>query len=232
MKVIEEECPLYKLGFKHESDKINQHRFYELYCDLLEKYRGREAMRMLEIGFGCGHHVHGSSALMWREYFDPKHNTGFILHEVDLDTPSHQKCLEDFLIKHGGYEKRNHASNVYLGNQGDKDFMESLLGKSGGNYDIIVDDGGHTSELSRNSFEVLWKSVKPGGLYFIEDLQVYQFGDRSLMDEIHGWIEQLATAKSKSPVEGKDKPDDMMWIACQHEMCVFRKKPERKGGIF
>jgi hypothetical protein len=44
--------------------------------------------------------------------------------------------------------------------------------QSGGNFDFIIDDGGHTNEQNFNSFMVLFqKALKPGGQYVIEDLQ-------------------------------------------------------------
>ena len=40
----------------------------------------------------------------------------------------------------------------------------------GGDFDMIIDDGGHTMEQMQISLNYLWDQVKPGGLYVIEDL--------------------------------------------------------------
>jgi hypothetical protein len=38
------------------------------FCLLFEPIR-RLSLNMLEIGFGCGHRVHGRGALMWSRFF-------------------------------------------------------------------------------------------------------------------------------------------------------------------
>ena len=41
---------------------------------------------------------------------------------------------------------------------------------------MVIDDGGHLMKLQQPSFEVLWDHVMPGGVYFIEDLDVVPAG--------------------------------------------------------
>ena len=56
-------CQLMALGKEHEDDKFYGHIFGDLYCETLIPFRNsRTKLRMLEIGFGCGHHNHGRSA--------------------------------------------------------------------------------------------------------------------------------------------------------------------------
>jgi len=43
------------------------------------------------------------------------------------------------------------------------------IGSKYGNFDIIIDDGSHIRELTANTFNALWKYVKSGGWYIIED---------------------------------------------------------------
>ena len=57
-------CALIHLGNKYGDDKFVSHTFGDLYCETMAPFRGsRVPLRMLEIGFGCGHHNHGKSAL-------------------------------------------------------------------------------------------------------------------------------------------------------------------------
>jgi hypothetical protein len=44
-----------------------------------------------------------------------------------------------------------------------------LPGKLGGLFDLIVDDASHDGLLTRKSFGLLWKLVRPGGYYVVED---------------------------------------------------------------
>ena len=57
-------CGLIRLGKVHGDDKFVSHAFGDLYCETMAPFRSsRTPLRMLEIGFGCGHHNHGKSAL-------------------------------------------------------------------------------------------------------------------------------------------------------------------------
>jgi hypothetical protein len=57
-------CALIHLGKVHGDDKFVSHTFGDLYCETMAPFRSSRApLRMLEIGFGCGHHNHGKSAL-------------------------------------------------------------------------------------------------------------------------------------------------------------------------
>ena len=37
-------------------------------------------------------------------------------------------------------------------------------------FDIIIDDGSHWDECQQKTLQNLWKFVKPGGFYIIEDV--------------------------------------------------------------
>jgi hypothetical protein len=46
--------------------------------------------------------------------------------------------------------------------------LQAVLGDA--TFDYIVDDGSHQPDHQVRSFELLWDRVKPGGKYFIEDI--------------------------------------------------------------
>lgn len=54
---------------------------------------------------------------------------------------------------------------------------------TGGAFDIIVDDGGHTSKQIFNTFEIMWPHVNRGGLYFIEDLSFSRMSNGGFFEE-------------------------------------------------
>ena len=115
--------------------------FLDVYEDFFSSIR-HQPMNILEIGV-----QKGGSVKMWAEYFSNSRITG-----VDIS----KKCL-------------NHASdriNIILGDQADEAFLQTL-----GNFDIIIDDGGHTMEQQKTSFSVLWHHINPGGFYVLEDLE-------------------------------------------------------------
>ena len=45
------------------------------------------------------------------------------------------------------------------------------LNKINGEYDLIIDDGGHTMKQQQITFGVLFAKIKSGGIFVIEDLQ-------------------------------------------------------------
>ena len=52
----------------------------------------------LEIGFGCGHHNHGTSARMWKKYFEGGSGPGLSLFEIEYGPyEPHEKCVGEFL---------------------------------------------------------------------------------------------------------------------------------------
>merc|ERR1712029_878213 len=49
--------------------------------------------------------------------------------------------------------------------------MGHFISETGGNFDIIIDDGSHVPNHQLVSFETLWPSIKPGGMYIVEDIE-------------------------------------------------------------
>lgn len=47
-----------------------------------------------------------------------------------------------------------------------------VLSRISGVYDLIIDDASHDGAKSRQTFELLWPLVTPGGYYVLEDWQV------------------------------------------------------------
>ena len=48
--------------------------------------------------------------------------------------------------------------------------LNRFKSEHGGDFDMIIDDGGHTMEQMQTSLNHLWDSLKSGGVYVIEDL--------------------------------------------------------------
>lgn len=57
------------------------------------------------------------------------------------------------------------GEQIVIGDQSSKSFLGSFEP-----FDIVVDDGSHTMNGQITSFEVLFKNLKSGGIYVIEDL--------------------------------------------------------------
>lgn len=59
---------------------------------------------------------------------------------------------------------------LYHFSQEDREMLNNFMSNVENYFDLIIDDGGHNMEQQQTSFGVLFKLVKPGGLYVIEDL--------------------------------------------------------------
>lgn len=89
--------------------------------------------------------------VLWNKYFGFENCQ---IYGIDID-PS---CTQ--------HEHNN--IKIIIGDQGDKNFLESIM-KSIPSPDILIDDGGHTMMQQINTFEVLYDHVKRGGIYLCED---------------------------------------------------------------
>jgi hypothetical protein len=118
--------------------------------------------------------------------------------------------------------------NLYIGAQEDPEVLQEIVSKNEGpGFDIIIDDGGHTMKQQQDSFRVLWPLVRPGGLYFIEDLET----------SYEGYLEKYASAGYITTAEsikllfdkmvmcgfyGHECPDYVR-MECSRNICVFQK---------
>jgi SAM-dependent methyltransferase len=130
-----------------KTDKgLSGHYYTELY-DIFFLPLKNKAAKILEIGIASG-----DSLKMWRDYFPRATIYGIdIVPKTELDSDR---------IK------------TFVADQANRSQLESFVGKSGGHFDIIIDDGGHHMNHQQISLGFLFKYVKPGGYYIIEDLHM------------------------------------------------------------
>lgn len=115
-------------------------QWYERYAE-----RMRESAKLvLEIGIDLG-----KSHRMWRDYFPNARVIG-----LDSD--------RQYVVDLGP------RIQTILGNQNDPHMMNLLA--LDGPFDLIVDDGSHIPQHQIYSFQQLFSSVAPGGVYIIEDI--------------------------------------------------------------
>lgn len=116
-----------------------------------------EPITLLELGYGeydpvAKNHdnpdLGGRSARVWRDFF-----TQAQIHVADI-TP-----------------KNNIPDGVHFhcGSQADPEFLRSVYLQAGP-FDVVIDDASHTSSLTVAAFKGAWPYLRPGGLYFVEDL--------------------------------------------------------------
>lgn len=223
-------CPLAGLGKFFDNDKMVSHQYLPIYCEKLQPFRKSDTrLRMLEIGFGCGHHgERGSSANMWKSFFHMRHGPGVDLWEIDWPS-SLQKCIDEY---YKDWPKGSIVNEIFLGDQSNVTFLTEVVSVTGGRFDIIIDDGGHKYGLIKTSFEFLWQHVAPGGYYFIEDMAVFsdKSATTSIPNYLMGFVDQLALGRKNKHTKKSEFrwqancPSDVSSVHCEDEICALRKK--------
>jgi hypothetical protein len=102
---------------------------------------------VLEIGV-----KHGESLKLWEEYFPNAMIYG-------IDVREYSKECETDRIK------------VFIGDQGDGDFLDKVLEEMVGPPNIVIDDGSHWPPHQLFGLNHFFPHLAPGGIYIIEDIQ-------------------------------------------------------------
>jgi len=117
--------------------------FTPIYDFFFTDLRTRQ-LKILEIGIGSG-----ASIPMWLSYFAEAR-----LYAIDNMRYSLQS---------------NPRLRIDQLDQTDRGQLEEYL-REHGPFDVVIDDGGHMMEQQQVSLGVIFPHIRPGGLYFIEDL--------------------------------------------------------------
>jgi hypothetical protein len=182
---------------------------------LLPYYVKVPEMKMLEIGLGCNmSYGPGASAKLHKQLF-PRAE----LWEADYDAGCVESCKKDGKLD---------GFRTLVGDQGHVETLDRWILESGGNFDVIVDDGGHGNCLIWTSFSKLWPTLKRGGLYFIEDMQVANWTEFQTRADPKCGMGLLVPNKIKEMVEvliydSERKMGNIKFVFCQSEACVIAK---------
>jgi hypothetical protein len=131
---------------KKGTDKNTSHSYGSVYSGLFKDLKDKP-LTLLEIGFDCG-----ASLLAYADYF--KHAS---IHGLDIEDHRLQEVKEHPRI-------RTHIGDALK----DKNIFEKQ-------YDLIIEDASHEVEHQIQHFFDFAPSVKPGGLYIIEDVNQVHF---------------------------------------------------------
>jgi hypothetical protein len=100
------------------------------------------------VEIGCGE---GGSLQMWKRYLGP------FARIVGIDHRPECRELEESQI------------SVRIGEQQDREFLESVV-KEFGRPDVVIDDGGHVMQHVCASFRTLYPRLSKNGVYVVEDV--------------------------------------------------------------
>lgn len=133
-------------------------------------------------------------------------------------------------------EKTTDAT-IVSGDQADPKVLENFMAEHGQDFDIIIDDGGHTMDQQITSLQHLWKAIRPGGIYFVEDLETSFFpshgggeaainaGQDTMLSYIQKLLEEMTypDARYTKSIDFEDV-ESMVHIDCSQQVCAFMKR--------
>ena len=170
--------PLEQYFEAHQGRQIHKWvHYWDIYHRHLQKYRGTPAV-IVEFGI-----QYGGSSQMWREYFGPDAK----IYGVDIDPRCKAWEEESF--------------QVFIGDQGDPDFLRRIADEIGP-VDVVIEDGGHFPLHQITTFEVFYPLIRRGGVFLIEDLHTSYWKDyggklgqpgtfmeyaKALTDKLNAW---------------------------------------------
>jgi len=195
---------LYDIGARHGTDKAGQRQLLHVYEEYFEPLRTTELL-LVEIGV-----LGGASLRMWRDYFPRAQIFG-----IDVDP--------------GAEAHAGDRITVLIGSQSDTRFLDTVLERTG-RPDIVLDDGSHQARDQITTLLHLWRHVKPGGIYVVEDLHTSYMRPYNM-----GWREPGTTMEFLKDVADDvngtwhDRPvvfPDVYSLAFFQELCVLRKRRE------
>jgi len=134
---------LEELGAKYRPTK-RRHNYLPYYWMHFRDIRFA-VKNVLEIGVQTDRSIR-----MWEEFFP--HAT---IHGIDIDP----ECS-----RFEGGRRR-----MFIGDQGDPDFLHRVVERSGGAFDIVIDDGSHRVEHQLATFDFLFPAMSDHGIYVVED---------------------------------------------------------------
>lgn len=128
---------------KNEIDKWTN--YFDIYQEIFSTHVGNSP-KILEIGVN-----HGGGINLWREFF----GEGSEIYGIDINS----ECLKFNDIE---------DVHIFIGSQENEKFLEEFSNLTP-DFDIIIDDGGHTMNQQITSLKCLFPKLKDGGIYLCED---------------------------------------------------------------
>jgi hypothetical protein len=198
---------------KLSSDKWDP--YFDVYETYFAKFIGK-APTLVEVGVQGG-----GSIEMWRKYLGA--DAKIVGIDIDPNVLNHQPHYEG-------------DTTVLVGDQASPEFWDNFL-KDVPEIDIFIDDGGHSMEQQKVTFEKVFPHITPGGVFICEDTHSsYEAYHRSglyhensfieyakkLVDVIH--YEHIQNnEKYKIPDSSKYLCEGLTGVAFYDSMIVFIK---------
>ncbi|CAM4080813.1 class I SAM-dependent methyltransferase [Paenibacillus alkaliterrae] len=184
------------------------HYFY-IYERHFDRFVGKQ-VNLMEIGV-----FQGGSLQMWKHYLGDRAT----IYGVDIDPKV--KLLEEERIQ------------ILIGDQGNRDYWTNIK-PSLPVFDIIIDDGGHSMDQQRITFEEMFPVLSPHGVYVVEDMHTSYWSEYgggfehsdSFMEYSKRLIDKLNAWHSRDSRLTVDKFTESAWSMSYYDsILVIEKRP-------
>lgn len=199
----------------YNTDKHYEHKYFELIYDQIFQPHQESCKSFLEIG--C---AGGESLRLWRDYFENAEIVG-----IDINTDYTKLMLGD-----DNYER---LTLVNLDQSQEQELIRFCEDYK--EFDFILDDGSHKMYDQQISLAKLFKILKPGGLFVLEDLhtslevvmpekQIFNWGDPTKTITLSMLEKFQQTGKIQSDFISSEDTDYLnSWI---ESIEIYRTRPD------
>lgn len=146
----------------NETDRAGWRGYDRVYSKYFKDVKN-DSLSILEIGI-----LHGYGIYAWQRYF-----VNSKIYGIDNDFSFYKHHNNVIETKHPIIKK----AKLYNIDSTKEDDWLQFYGKQ---FDIIIDDGDHHPDSQLKTFVFGWPYLKPGGLYFIEDIG-HRYGEEGLL---------------------------------------------------
>ncbi len=184
----------------------SRHGYAPFYDTLLTKWR-EDPIRMLEVGIKMEYSEGGQSVNMWKDYFKNAY-----IYTFDIKDMSSHSVIQD-----------NSRISFFQGDQGNRTDLQNMYKEFGSTeFNFILEDGSHEHNHQMISLGQLFKYVKSGGYYILEDMSIPNQPVCCIRnDETYKLIDKLKkTNKISSPHLLQDEIDYLESNISSIEICV------------
>ena len=146
---------------KHGSDKASLHDYHRVYGPLMAENRNKP-LRLLEIGLGS-------------KNADIASNMGQIGGRPGASLRAFRDFLPNALVFGADIDRtilfrEDRIETVFVDQTKPETFAELL--RLGNEFDVVIDDGLHSPDANLATMSFALRSLKPGGIFIIEDIPV------------------------------------------------------------
>lgn len=142
----------------NETDRGGWRGYDRVYSHYLNHMKN-ESFSLMEIGVHSGYGL-----LAWAKFFEKATILG-----VEIDEKQWSGHYTKLRQQYNEYQK----IKINFFNSTVADLWQQNIGEQ--TFDVIIDDGSHLPKDQTNTLSVAWNYLKPGGLYFIEDISSRYF---------------------------------------------------------